>query len=473
MAFKYGTASDLQDLYESLVDFLTGAAESDDPVYVGTGNGTLDDFRCLPGSPTETWTLTATSSTNFTVTGSESGAQAAATVGTPYANAFITFTLTAGGTAFVSSDEFTIDVVESPLETAGQAWVQVGEYLASQTPVYYKQPGSTISVTNKGAVPNGEKEVWTVTVISTTEATVEGSVTGATANITKNVAYDNGYITLVIGGTWVVGDIVTIEIAHYGTALKGLGLSGTDEIYVNLRPFIDTDNGRYSIAYRGAMGHVVTETMANQPSSSNEVVMPAWSSTTPYWFYANGRRFIPVWKASTVYLTGYFGWILPFGLPAEYPRPLLIAGNYNSTSITHDTNLGEYRGFFDPGYQTCYLNLPQNQWLNVFNYYSQGTPSESVATVDNMWPWGGRLTNFMFGLIREGLDGVSRMPIQGVIHGSSYGGGTYGALDGVFQIQGFNGVSPEHTYSEGGDTYKIFNNIFRLETDDFVAIKEE
>lgn len=54
----------------------------------------------------ETWTITATSSTNFTVVGSVSGAKANATVGTPYVNGYIDFTITAGGTPFVSGDIF-------------------------------------------------------------------------------------------------------------------------------------------------------------------------------------------------------------------------------------------------------------------------------------------------------------------------------------------------------------------------------
>ena len=75
------------------------------------GNGTvgaltLDQTTAVD----EDWTLTATSATNFTVTGSVSGAKAAATVGTPYVGAAIHFTITAGGTAFVAGDKFTVRV---------------------------------------------------------------------------------------------------------------------------------------------------------------------------------------------------------------------------------------------------------------------------------------------------------------------------------------------------------------------------
>lgn len=75
--------------------------------YSGTGNGTFNRYMARENAPTEVWTITATSATNFTVTGSISGAQTAATVGTPYDNGIIEFEIEAGGTAFVANDEFT------------------------------------------------------------------------------------------------------------------------------------------------------------------------------------------------------------------------------------------------------------------------------------------------------------------------------------------------------------------------------
>lgn len=74
--------------------------------YTGTGNGKIISYVGRANAPTETWTITATSATNFTVTGSISGAQAAATVGTAYDNGIINLHIEAGGTAFISGDEF-------------------------------------------------------------------------------------------------------------------------------------------------------------------------------------------------------------------------------------------------------------------------------------------------------------------------------------------------------------------------------
>ena len=90
---------------------LSGAAG-----YVGTGNGTLTQIAINSNAEVpEVWTITATSATNFTVSGSVSGAKAAATVGTTYDNGIIGFLITAGGTAFTNGGVWTLTVTKVPV----------------------------------------------------------------------------------------------------------------------------------------------------------------------------------------------------------------------------------------------------------------------------------------------------------------------------------------------------------------------
>jgi hypothetical protein len=112
----------------SMVDTQAGGAVviprySTVPVFTGAGNGTIN-HPAVPALlydwtggmvkvPLETWTLVATSATNFTVTGSVSGAQAALTAGTPYTTpSGINFTITAGGTPFAANDQFVFSIVD-------------------------------------------------------------------------------------------------------------------------------------------------------------------------------------------------------------------------------------------------------------------------------------------------------------------------------------------------------------------------
>jgi len=136
MSYQTGNADDYQDLLDKLRRFVCGYASFATPVYTGTGNGTLDGFDTQPGAPSETWTLTCTAEDpdggTFSVVGSVSGAQADATVGTPYSNSYISFTITDGSIDFVIDDEWSIDTTEGDIGSEAweeQRWVEGDELI--------------------------------------------------------------------------------------------------------------------------------------------------------------------------------------------------------------------------------------------------------------------------------------------------------------------------------------------------------
>lgn len=96
------------------------------------GNGTVGTVAVGSAVETGGYVLLATSATVFKVTDPEGTVLGNATVGTAFSHAEIGFTITAGGTAFVSGDTFTINVFDA-----------VGTYIqcvrtasdGSQTPV--------------------------------------------------------------------------------------------------------------------------------------------------------------------------------------------------------------------------------------------------------------------------------------------------------------------------------------------------
>lgn len=97
------------------------------PTFAGTGTGSLTKLDTHPATVTETWTIQCTSAPSagneaWSVTGSVSGAKAAATTGVAYDNGLIAFTVAAGGTAFAVGDKFTVAATQGALSAIGRAW---------------------------------------------------------------------------------------------------------------------------------------------------------------------------------------------------------------------------------------------------------------------------------------------------------------------------------------------------------------
>ena len=80
------------------------------PTFTGVGNGSLNNIDLIDTHNQETWTVIATSSDVFSVTGSISGLQAPLTVGTLYNNLIVEFMINAGTIPFIIGDKFIFDV---------------------------------------------------------------------------------------------------------------------------------------------------------------------------------------------------------------------------------------------------------------------------------------------------------------------------------------------------------------------------
>jgi hypothetical protein len=144
MAWESAYTSDYRDLLLRLKEVATGFPLVTMPVRTGSGDGILHGIHSTEAStPAETWTVTCTNDlppATFSVTGSVSGAQADATVGTPYTNTHIGFTIAAGSIPFAAGDSFTFNTQVNPLVAATQVWevkrwvgsgAKVVNYLAS------------------------------------------------------------------------------------------------------------------------------------------------------------------------------------------------------------------------------------------------------------------------------------------------------------------------------------------------------
>lgn len=387
-----------------------------------TGNGYVSAERASTSPVDETWTLTATNATTFSVTGSVSGAQANATVGTAYDNGIVAFTIIAGGTAFEAGDEFTFDVADGL----------------------------------------GATELYTAE------------------------RYDTDYDGA--GGHELI--------------LCGPGTAGDDEIFTAIQTVESAGDDYYNWRLMGMTAYSNVE-MQYMPGITQGRLprLLMWNQQIKYWLAANGRHYRMVCKISSVYESMYMGFPLPYGLPTQFPYPLVVGGaacptttaNYNKYSSIHYTHRSFPSPFSDSpgtivsgafdteGYYSTLKILQGTSWVRIQNRDS----SDNLSRTNIVWPYVSSYSHYsqesgeIFSgysrtqpVLKENIDG-SRPLFPAIIMTSSPSKNIVGELQGIFAVPGFGGVAAEDTITIDTDTYIAFPILPNADESDFFAFKLE
>lgn len=175
-------------------------------IFTGMGDGTLTGITASSTAvKPQSFTVTFTSSSTFTVRGSISGYAGTGTVGVPFTSTRVNFTVTAGSTPFESGDAFQFAVDYQA--TAGSGNVGNGKVVSLMT--------DTLAVA----------EQWTITFTTATSFQVVGTVSGTTGAGVVGSPYDNNRInfTVLTGSTpFAAGDTFTVT-ASLVTVVDPLG----------------------------------------------------------------------------------------------------------------------------------------------------------------------------------------------------------------------------------------------------------
>jgi hypothetical protein len=266
--------------------------------------------------------------------------------------------------------------------------------------------------------------------------------------------------------------------------LKGPG-SGSDNIYVGIQKFADVPNDNYAWVLQGLTGYVPATSFNSQPGAipSNPPALALWNSTIPYWFVANGRRFIVVAKVSTLYMSAYCGWMLPYAIPAsQWPYPLVIGGstyaesNNNLVPLRYSGVNGKTSNYMIPintdsnAGQLC-LRDPSGTWQRPVNRSNAESTIYNYWDGEGVWPWSNATLDDLGGFndMEKSLDGnYSLQPA--IPHLEVASRNVYGELDGVFHAPG-RGQSAENIIQRGGVDHLVIQNVFRTAKDAYAAIK--
>ncbi|TYP83876.1 MULTISPECIES: hypothetical protein [Nitrosomonas] len=274
-------------------------------------------------------------------------------------------------------------------------------------------------------------------------------------------------------------------------SLKGPG-GGSDEIFVNLETDYSVSGDWYNWRLYGATGFIAGNALdfSAQPGASLPVGLSLWQASIPYWFIANGRRFMVIAKINTTYHALYAGFILPYATPSQYPYPLMIGGSNAMGSLTDarlrwsSTN-DDCRNFYDPGgissdmtsltsVATLYLRFADGSWYPFKNWYTSSSPEASAGNGRNVWPWGPDSAHATaYKNIVTAIDG-SYVLFPCIMHvdGANPSPNILGEIHGVFAVTGF-GNAAENTTTINGVTYLIIPNVFRTAKERWAAIALE
>ena len=276
---------------------------------------------------------------------------------------------------------------------------------------------------------------------------------------------DTALVTAGENWTQIVGNTGTLVAADQ-IVLQGPGTSGTDEILVGMETSINATSDYFNLEFSGFTTWNPSIAFASQINSQHSYTINLWNQPMPYWFVANGRRFIVVVRVSDRYMSAYCGFILPYVLPNLWPYPLFIGASSRQPTWRYSQVSPNMSGFFHPGETNAVLLFPDVIWRGVVNQYDAGSGSEGRRDSVNIQPF-----HYDFSPVRENLDGSYNLD-QARIDCSSPYTAQLGALQGVFRVSGFAN-NAENIVTHGGVDHLVFPNVYRVVWDDFAAIALE
>jgi len=285
-------------------------------------------------------------------------------------------------------------------------------------------------------------------------------------------------------------DVSEIEMFAHGP-----GTAGADEIYTWIDTYSDAGDDYYNWRMAAMTGYSAGVDISLQPGVMQGRCprMLMWENLIPYWFLGNGRRYVVVAKISSVYECLYQGFALPYGLPTQFPYPMVVGGSAcpSSTVANHrySSTTEDHRGFANPyadnegvivqgdfdtiAYYSTLKVMQGTSWIRM-----EGKSGTTLKNDNNVWPYVSSesatygIDDIFSKWLRENIDG-SYPVFPLIMMMNSPNKHIFGELQGCYAVPGFGGIAAEDTLTINGDTYIVFPIVANASRGDFWAIKKE
>lgn len=520
MSWVSGTANGYLDLLARLFAFLV-VGHALPPSYSGVGTGTIDGLIGTDSSVQETISVVFSSATEFAVSGSVTGSMGAGTVGTAFSHARVSFSISAGSTAWVANDAITF-VMTAPWVALQDmvGWVASSMWSDGTQPrsAFDGDPNThwgtangsiagtleadfganhaitqySIQARNDADVPSTCPQAWTFEYWDGT-AWVVGDTRSAQTAWTKgqkrvftlaapasakrfrlNITANNGSTantTVAEFGLYETSG--GVNVALLGCFWKAPGNAGVDEIFVGIQPYYHSAADYYNWRLAASIGHTAGALFAAQPGAVTDCHLPLRSGSTPYWFSANGKRVAIVANVSGVYESAYLGFPDTYASPGQFPYPIFVGGSmrFASEPASDSTdwrwsNTGAAHSAFWQSWNGSAAAARLRKFDGSWQTFDGGGLPKATSGLGSMWPYvvGANLAGMQF--LDANLDGTR--PLFPIVPNDS--SGCYGELDGIAAASGYLQAS-EDTITVDRIPWLLIPNTFRQTRNTYAALR--
>ncbi|UAG58603.1 putative virion structural protein [Pseudomonas phage Guyu] len=296
--------------------------------------------------------------------------------------------------------------------------------------------------------------------------------------IIKTLAEANGWTTLRYVST---GD-------NYELILKGVGLSGSEEIFVGFRSYFSTSGDYYNIDCGTFVGYIAGNSFATQPGAYIYST-PAHNNAVTYFITANAQRITGCFKVGTpVYEHFYVGKFFPYARPGEYPSPLVVGAMLDASAATRFDNTSQV--FPYPGYRYSTSNIKFRQrdqagnWIQpncypFMQYTSTGNALAGPQGSNTLVPAGSYYQVEPIILYQDD-NSVNPSNVWGELDGIYFCSGFNNGVENVVQIGGSSVVDQtgmtvlqavDAIIAVSGRALVMLQNVYRTSWRDFIAME--
>lgn len=294
-------------------------------------------------------------------------------------------------------------------------------------------------------------------------AYITGTATGADDLYSKMLAFVQAHgWELIDSATKTIDFETTVQCAQ----LKGVGLAGSDNIYVHIIYRKQTTQDIFAFELEGSAGWLpssdVTVFGQNPQNSYKDVGttssvivrVPLHRNPIRYWLTCSPRRFMGAFLHNDRWASMYCGFILPYSLPSQYPYPLYIAGSNITTNDYKTTTNG--CAFGASAVMSGMIYLPDGKWYST--PLPGSAPGGGRAGSLGIWPWilepSASSLQYRKAIVdKNGVEQYALLP-QIIYSAAAVTYGTYGELDELKHVTSWG--------ASGGDTFEYNGRLYVL-----------